>query len=1096
MPGLPSLLNHSWHAFCFAVLLVFIQEILRLRTGRPDYDSFVVRGEQRPILVVCLKLSLKEDDCEYLETKRPFDCEMKFGLSCHTKGWTNYKKTYVISQIQRCEIERQILIYNDTIIRPEYEIHQDLLCMRFAHEHFSAHLNDAYYFTFNASSRHDYFIDLVESVRMVAKSFIWHRKCFFNPQTQQFNCRNADISLFNAEMVRKKHSEIRNCANYGLEEPYKDFANQFECLRKCYKDLGSNASETQKKQCKEQACPLIDCVFSHFYVDEIAKSDQKLTQVKVMDLIQVTAVIDFITGADVLLYVVGILSSLFGFNVLHQAWSLQRAAQHQIYLFLDRLFKEHHQQLKQKNDKIRKYVQIGLISTITLICVYQLGKSLCRYLRFEEKLSFTYDLSQSLIQSGITVSICFPIEDIQVDDSKRCGLYNCTLRELGESTLAAADLVEYAELSTVVRDQLLAVNESRWFFKDKAKCFDFGFKLDETKLEYYSRLIYIGIGTKRYFKHVYLREKGFYPTFSMLKQPSPNLAIYTDTKYRNNVFLKTTCKNYKFERDGCYGRQSCIEKCIRDAYLNEHQNAFSSHFIVTQDEIEQNETIGKLRFTVGRARIDFERIKERCESKFLFDCEVLVYKNFNISYEQLSERLENSLKCEFQLLMFKQSTYHVMRFDFTQLTYNFINLANLWLGISLPLLVKWLINWSYCFKLRRLSGALKNLLILVIVIVCMIHLKSFVDLIIRNQTISQMHLLETSSTGVPRVSLCLKFKNRSRLGDFDGLTPAEIDRRTPSINELVDFLQFYDLDFNEILVDRTNFSKFKYKGKSYPKMQKKKTGRIEDAFKIKTFFLGVSKCFDLIILIKYNQIDYRLHRSPALLRVQVNSSFESVVVVLNDGERTNLENWHRLHQNENLEFSFKLLKFQYTDNLYYLKRPLELIWPRKILYQKDYFKDIHYEFFLKHNRTTTTLPLTNVSYFKTEIDNQLFKKFYTSKSADELDLDEVRKLPAVYKHNQYVEIIKTIDDLSLVNDMRSKTSLKIYPHFLRYSLVVTNKQTRCDLLLYFTLICTLYLNVSFVQLPFFLIRNLVYLCRLFRRFHVRCCNFFKAFLIN
>lgn len=1094
MPILSRLLNHGWYTFCFAVLLIFIQEILKLRSGRPDYDTFFVRLDSRPILVVCLRLGLKDNDCDHLERKQPFDCRMKYGLSCHTKGWKHLKKTYVISQIQSCNLERQILVYNDSSIQPEYDIHQDLFCIRFVHENFSAHFNQKYHFSFNASSKHDYFLHFVESVRAVVKKFFWHRKCFFNRQTEQFVCRNAEIGLINAQTVRKKHTEITNCANYGQDEPYREYSNQFECLRKCYKDHGT--TETQKKQCREKVCPLIDCVFNHFYVDSISKSDNALTRVTVFDRQQITEVFDFIESDDVFLYVIGILSSLFGFNVLHRSWWLQRTLQHQVYSLLIRTFREHHRKLRRRNEKTKRSLKIFLLTIVSIVCVWQLSKALYRYFKFETKVSYTYDLSTSMINSGITVSICFAINDILIraNDSKSCNLSDCTLRELSEATLPATDLIEHAELSSVIRDQVVPVNESRWFFKDKSKCFDFTFKLQETKLDYFSRLVYIGIRTRRYFKQIYLRERGFNPTYSMPKQPSPYLTIYAHKQTKNNVFLKKSCEHYSFERDHCHSRESCVEKCIRELYLSKYPHAFSSHFIVTQEEIESNETIAKRTIRSDDGRFDFKKMKHQCQNRFLYDCEHSIYRSVNITYEQVAKRLENRLDCEFQVLIFTQSSFQMFSYDFNSFIFYFCNLTNLCFGFSIPLLFKWTIAWSYCLKLKLLSKMLKNLLIVTVASLFIVHLKSFVDLIIRNEKVSQMHLLEASSTSVPRVSLCLKFDNQSDVSP-DGLIPAEIDKQTPSISDLVDSLHFYDSEFNEIVLDRTNFSRFLYDGNSYMKKQKKvRFTKLEDAFKIKRFYLAASKCFDLINQLKYNQIDYRLQRSPPLLRVQLNSRFESVIVVLNDLERINLENWHRLHRSHNMEFSFKRLKFKYTDHLYYLKHPLELIWPRKVLRQRAYFRDLHYEFFAKHNRTTTLIPLTNASYFGLEIDNQKFKSFYTNKSAEELELlEQVEQLPAIYTQNQFVEIIKLVEDLSLVNDERNKTRLKIYPFFLKYSLVVTNKQTRCDLFLYFTLICTLYLNVSFVQLPFFFIQNLVHLHKLFRGYCRFCFDFFKNF---
>lgn len=1096
MPINPSLFNHSWYTFCFIVLLIFIREILKLRSGRPDYDTFLAPSNSRPILVVCLKLGLKDDDCEHLERKLPFDCEMKYGLSCHTKGWKHFKKTYVISQIQRCNLERQILVYNDTNIRPEYDIHQDLFCIRFVHPNFSFHSipDHQYYFTFNAKSHHDYFLHIVESAKEVVKKFIWHRKCFFDQQAKQFVCRNAEIGLINAKTIRKKHTEITNCANYGRDDPYRDYSNQFECLRRCYKDLSSNTTEAQKRRCREKVCPLIDCVFNHFYVDSISKSDNELTQVTVADLQQITEVIDFIESDDVFLYVIGILSSIFGFNVLHRILWLQRKVQHQIYSLLTLAFREHHDKLKRRNEKTKRNLKILLVLIVIIICAWPLGKALHRYFKFEQKMSFFYDLSTSMVNRGITVSVCFAINDIliQANDSKSCELSNCTLRELSETTLSASDLIENAALESVIRDQVLPVNESRWFFKDKSKCFDFAFKLQETKLDYFSRLIYIGIRTKRYFNHIYLRERGLFPTYSMAKQPSPYLTIYADKRYRNNVFLNKTCENYSFERDRCHSREACVEKCIRESYLKKHPNVFSSHFVVSQEEIESNETIANRTFRSGQ--FAFTAMKLQCKERFLPDCEEFFYRNINITYEKVGKRLENSLDCEFRVLIFTQSSFLLFSYDFDTFIFHAFNLTNLWFGFSIPLLIKWTIAWSYCFKHKLISKILKNLLTLTVAILFIVHLKSFVDLIVCNEKVSQMHLLEASTTGVPRVSLCVKFDNQSDVSpDFNGLVPAEIDKQTPSINELVDSLHFYDSNFNEIVLDRSNFSRFLYDGNSYLKKQKRSVAKLEDAFKIKTFFLAASKCYDLINVLKYDQIDYRLQRNPPLLRVQLNSSFESVVVVLNDLERINLENWHRLHQNHNMEFTYKRLKFRYTDHLYYLKRPLELIWPRQVLRQRAYFRNLHYEFFSKYNRTTTLVPLTNASYFGLEIDNKKFKSFYTNKSAEELDLNETQKLPASYTQNQFVEIIKLTEDLSSVNAERNRTTLKVYPFFLKYSLVVTNRHTRCDLFLYFTLICTLYLNVSFVQLPFFLIQNLVYLHRLFRGCARFCCNFFKNF---
>lgn len=506
---------------------------------------------------------------------------------------------------------------------------------------------------------------------------------------------------------------------------------------------------------------------------------------------------------------------------------------------------------------------------------------------------------------------------------------------------------------------------------------------------------------------------------------------------------------------------------MKERYLNKYKN-LSPQFIITRTDI--NQPIGEAKFGSNTNQTDFELMSEECDSQFIDNCDSLLYWNFNTTFGGRSRKLEEYVEFKVKLIILSQTTLSQFKVKFDDVVYNFINLTSLWFGFSLSFVQSTLVGLlNRSHRTRAFLNVFKNLCLIASAIVFYIHLDTMIVTIARNDTYPMMHMLESKKNYVPRISFCLRYKFNNT-----DLTAYELESRTVSIVQLVDKLKLYDPAFNKIVVDKTNISDYVYDGLDhigYTTKNYSKKGKLREMFKIKPFYIGVSKCFDFINRYKYGLIDYRLKGNPPILEMQLNRSLKGMVVILNDFEKMNLENWHQMYRRDNLELSYKRLKTKYIDNLYYLKRPFELFRPRTLLTQFEYFKMLQEEFHSKYNRTTTTLPLIDRRYFGTKIDNQLFYEFYANRSDYEQDLESELCLAASFKETKFIVLIKTIDS------NREKTLLKIYPHFLQYVLIVSNKLTICELILNFTLIFNLHFGICFCEFPSFFFINL---CRFYR----------------
>ena len=1080
------ILNHFWYTLCFAILIVFVNEVLKLRSNKPNYEHSLLKRDAYPILVVCLRLDLESDKCEHLNEKLDFNCEMKYQLKCYTKGFEHLKRSYVIKRVGECELEKQILVYNNhSSIRPTYTIYEDQICLKFDHINFSTidPITKYYQFQFYSQSKHDYYIYLLHTKRQLPKKYLFHRKCVLNKTNDDFYCRQPLIKIDYAKVKRKKLTgKMANCANYGEDLYLEEYENQHECLFNCYKKH-SHPSLKQKRKCREKVCPLADCEENHFFLDTITKSETEFNYVNVNCLMHHTEIINWLENDDLFLHIVGILSSLFGFNILYQSLTFQSALHLFLHSIIIQNFKEHHHpKMICLLNRYSKYVKFSFILITAAACSYQLCGSIMKYAKFEEKHSLIYDFNKD-IDNSITVSVCFCIKDIFLSNSK-CDSTNfdeCTLSELSNSTMKANELIKSAFLSSTVREKKAKIDENKWFFKDNDKCYDLNFRLKETKLDIFLKQSQIKIGTNRHFKHIYIRKEGDHPTFRMLKQLNKNFVIYSfKSCVENGLFSEPKCKEYEFEKDNCKSQQSCIENCVKDEYLRKHQNALSSEFIITRSEIERNETISALKLQSKANQTELDEIKKDCISKFLDDCEKTVFSTFNVSYQVRMRNLEDNLECEFQVYIIPKVENTFVKFKFQYIIYQFINISSLWFGFSLSALVNFIFKLIYAFRFKALTKILKTLATVFIFIIFIVHLNFFVDLIIKNEKVQMMYLLESKSNFLPRISLCLRYSDFLN-SSSTSLTPNEIDKRTTSIEQLVDRLIFYDSFMNQIIIDKNNVTSYLYDKNDYLtydtyhyQLANVFDSDLQEMFKIQTWFTHENKCFEIIITYKYNLLNYRLHNNPPLFHLKINQNLESILILLNDFKTLNLENWNLLYRDHNMELNYKRLKTLYNNDLYYLKHPQDLIWSREYLDQFSYFENLHLKFYLTFNRTTTLLPLTNASYYNIEIDNQLFKEFYSNQSKDEQDLSKYQKLPAHFEENQIFDPIKIIDK-------GEETIFKIYPYFLKYSLVVSSKLTICTLLLYITLIFTLYFNVSFVQLPFFIFKNFKITCSLLKR---------------
>ena len=507
------ILNHLWFSLCFFLFIIYIQNVLKLNVT-PEYESSVQPSDDYPVLVICLKLLLKESKgkCTHLPEKAEFDCEMKYQLGCHTKGFEQLKKKTIRRKIENCSLEKQILAYEGDP-RPDLFITQDKVCLRFDHRNFSVLYRGWYYFKFNKATHHDYYIHLVDTNRSKIKNSLFHRKCFLDKSNNDtFSCRNAIIGVSSVRVQRH-----RNCV------AYKDYQNQFDCLRACYKRYYSNQMKGRKKSnCLLIDCPYDDCKETYYFVETLAKSNEGHGILSVSHEITVTTVLDYINRDAVFAYVVGILSSLFGFNFLNQSFRLHRYVQQNVYSFLIRNFRIPHRTILYTSERLRKHIRILLIAIVTIVCLHQSFKSLSGYFSFHRKNLFYFDFEQNFIDDGITLSVCFEIDKIYTPQAD-CNLTTCTIKQLAAFTMNADELINAVELKSISKIQNISLNDTHWFFKDGHKCFDFTFIFHLTLLDYYLKTSEIRIQSKEHFKHIYVRKKDYYATFKIMKQSFADL---------------------------------------------------------------------------------------------------------------------------------------------------------------------------------------------------------------------------------------------------------------------------------------------------------------------------------------------------------------------------------------------------------------------------------------------------------------------------------------------------------------------------------------------------------------------------------------------
>lgn len=112
----PNLLNHFFYSFTFIIFWFFIDELVKLNYN-PNYEFTLLQEKQCPILVVCFKLNLKRNHCDFLPEKMEFNCKLEHQLECHTKGFSNLKRSHIKSLIKKCELEQRILKYDNKTIR-------------------------------------------------------------------------------------------------------------------------------------------------------------------------------------------------------------------------------------------------------------------------------------------------------------------------------------------------------------------------------------------------------------------------------------------------------------------------------------------------------------------------------------------------------------------------------------------------------------------------------------------------------------------------------------------------------------------------------------------------------------------------------------------------------------------------------------------------------------------------------------------------------------------------------------------------------------------------------------------------------------------
>lgn len=958
---------------------------------------------------------------------------------------------------------------------------QDQLCLIFDNEVFFTKTSYTFEFNFKKEFNQDFYIYLLKNKDELLRKPIFHRKCFIN-FTKQYDCRQAYVGVSIAKIFRKNHIKATRCIKYGQDKNYEQFANQNECLLSCYSKYKQNLTKELRKKCLD-LCPLPDCEEVLHYIDSASDSQHLQSNLFAIDRQSlITEVIDVINFESFFNYIIGITSSLFGFNFLSQFLKIHSLFQKYLLQFLakKRMKKNAFKYKKEINTfkKYNNYVRISFFIIANLICIFQLSKSVCNYFKFDWQHSFHYDFNVSMSGIGLTVSICFDLNDIFINDMKPKNLSEFTFGQISNLTLESNQLIESIILKTaVLNEDILRENTtSSWYLDKGTKCFDYDFKLQQMKLDFFLRISEMQVKTIKDFKHIFIRKGGSNPLIGQSKQLKMQLGLSAGKIQRYNMPFNRYCKNYKLKNDGCDCQFNCLEICQRNFFLNEHKGYLLFDSIVTKNDIK-NKTISNSRYNLEYANYtEIKMFEAKCQKYHnLPDCKSIIYYHPDTNYGEERIVIGDSKEGSFQIFIQIETDNYDFKYTSTDLILSLINILSLWIGFQIPLFIDVLIKMACKFLGKNFFLlCFRYLFLTCSILMFLIHLKNFMNLINQDQKSISMHLLEAKSNYIPRFSLCFKFRNSGyfRNANINGLTPHEIIKKTNSIKELTKEIFFYDSDFKGILINKSNVSDYIYTGSDFKALKSKdfksrnKT-MIKKLFKIKPFLMQNSKCFEFIILFKYNIIDYRLKLNPHLFMMQPdfsNKSFDTMLILISNFERMSLENWHRWSKNDHLELSYKRLKIIYHDNLFYIKNPFELFRKKIELNQPAYFSFLHDKFFSKYNKTTTIIPLYEHKYYDTKIDNDLFKEFYLNFSEKEdyyLQKDYIR-ITKYYTSNLFVKVIKFIDK------NRGQSILKLHPYFLKFNLIISNKRSIPDLILYATLILNLYLAAVFVDLPYFI----------------------------
>ena len=525
-----------------------------------------------------------------------------------------------------------------------------------------------------------------------------------------------------------------------------------------------------------------------------------------------------------------------------------------------------------------------------------------------------------------------------------------------------------------------------------SRCLRLDFDLDESYRK--MPLTYLQIEFNTSAREIFLIERTQNFTFGLVNFRG---MFYPQkvTKKRSKSSVKSNCRDYSEEEEGCGSRRNCLDRCLSMRFIEKHGSipmntvVSSSHFNSTwlNRSIYFNETVDPV-------------IEEKCFGFFnQTDCN-------EVYFEESSDRVKSEVDWLVYIrLIYLNIVEREMEYDWMKTLLDIIGLETVLFGFNaLGVLITVLLflcrilrlKWRkvyrvFLFLLASVGFLVHNVLVFRTIISGDLHENEFFE--------------RPERYSLPSPILC--FSIRKEVDENHRVTGGYLDHLTAEMTfqHIIREIQYINRTHEKVLytsrLNSTKSSSFY----SSPELE------------LSHFYYRGRKCLKTRLKISYREEDFLLLTNKTVLNIYLNGAFanrmNSTIFLhqqadsreIGGGFNMTIGKYKRnqkAHYRYNIEFEqFRIVR---EDQFEMLKDPKRLFQERVKVNDAKIGEVVRRHFEKDHNRTTDNLPLDE--NFDAEMDNELYEqhaKMVTDQSAFK-SLDFVQNIANTYTNVYYPKL--------------------------------------------------------------------------------------------